>query len=203
MGSARLVGFVSFLLFVGCASVPPGTAGQQRQGETLRSAVVAAPPANVTATPSTGGSTRKSANKVASSGAKTRSNIPASRAVSPASVSQLPQKDSIAPELATQIASPPFDLTSLKKRLKETTAIDVLAKVALKNQVDDLLSQLRAFHQGQLEPTLAELRRPYDLLVLKVLSLLQDNDPSLAAAIVASRETIWSILSDPAKFATI
>jgi len=39
--------------------------------------------------------------------------------------------------------------------------------------------------------------------VLKVLSLLQDNDPSLAAAIVASRETIWRILSDPAKFATI
>jgi len=34
-----------------------------------------------------------------------------------------------------------------------------------------------------------------------VLSLLQDGDPSLAAAIVASREAIWGILSDPVKFA--
>jgi hypothetical protein len=33
--------------------------------------------------------------------------------------------------------------------------------------------------------------------------LLQDNDPSLAAAVVASREAIWGILSDPAKFATL
>jgi hypothetical protein len=78
-----------------------------------------------------------------------------------------------------------------------------MTKLALKNQVDDLLNQFRAFYQGKLKTTLAELRRPYDLLVLKVLSLLQDRDPSLAAAIAASREAIWGILSDPVKFATI
>jgi hypothetical protein len=32
---------------------------------------------------------------------------------------------------------------------------------------------------------------------------LQDSDPELASAIVASREAIWGILSDPKKFATI
>ena len=100
-------------------------------------------------------------------------------------------------------ASPPFDLTSLEKRLKETEAIGVLAKVALRNQIDDLLSQFRAFHQGKLQTTLGELRRPYDLLILRVLSLLRDSDPSLAAAIVASREALWGILSDPAKFVTL
>jgi hypothetical protein len=41
------------------------------------------------------------------------------------------------------------------------------------------------------------------LLLLKVLSLLQDSDPELASAIVASREAIWGILADPKKFATI
>lgn len=65
------------------------------------------------------------------------------------------------------------------------------------------MSQFRAFYQGKLKTTLAELRRPYDLLILKVVLLLQDNDPSLAAAVGASREAIWGILSDPAKFATI
>jgi hypothetical protein len=38
---------------------------------------------------------------------------------------------------------------------------------------------------------------------LKVLSLLQDNDPSLASAISASREALWGILIDPAKFAKL
>ena len=93
--------------------------------------------------------------------------------------------------------------SALEKQLKDTQAIGVLAKIALRNQVDDLVSQFRAFYQGKLKTTLAELRRPYDLLILKVILLLQDNDPSLAAAIVASREAIWGILADPAKFATI
>jgi hypothetical protein len=90
-----------------------------------------------------------------------------------------------------------------EQRLKDTEAVGVLTKITLKNQVDDLLNQFRAYHQGKLKTTPAELRRPYDLLVLKVLSLLQDGDPALASAIAASRESIWSILTDPAKFETI
>ena len=99
--------------------------------------------------------------------------------------------------------SPTLDLNSLEQRLKSTTAIGVLTKLTLKNQVDDLLDQFRAYYQGKLKITLAELRRSYELLVQKVLSLLQDSDPTLATAIVASRDAIWGILSDPKKFATI
>ncbi len=105
--------------------------------------------------------------------------------------------------MVTKPAAPPLDLESLKQRLKDTKAIGVLTKLTLKNQVDDLLDQFRAYYQGKLKTTLADLRRSYDLLVLKVLSLLQDSDPPLATAIVASREPIWGILSDPKKFATI
>jgi hypothetical protein len=124
------------------------------------------------------------------------------KAAPPASAAQAPKKDIVAQATGTQKA-PPLDLTSLEARLKDTEAIGVMTKIALKNQVDDLLDQFRAFYSGKLKTTLAELRRPYDLLVLKVLSLLQDSDPSLAAAIAASREAIWGILSDPKKFATI
>lgn len=113
-----------------------------------------------------------------------------------------PATKSAAPNVAKNTAAP-LDLTSLTQRLKDTDAIGALTKIALKNQVDDLLDQFRAFYQGKLKTTLAELRRPYDLLVLKVLSLLQDGDPSLASAIVASREAIWGILADPKKFATV
>jgi hypothetical protein len=127
-------------------------------------------------------------------------NAPAKVAAPPAAAMQPPKKE-IAQEAVKPKAEPPLDLTSLETRLKETKAIGVMTKIALKNQVDDLLNQFRAFYAGKLETTLAKLRRAYDLLVLKVLSLLQDSDPSLAAAIVASREAIWGILSDPVKFA--
>ena len=96
-----------------------------------------------------------------------------------------------------------MDLTSLEQRLKSTNAIGVLTKLSLKNQVDDLLERFRAYYQGKVKTSLAELRRSYDLLVQKVLTLLQDADQSLAKDIVASRDAIWDILSDPKKFATI
>ncbi len=79
----------------------------------------------------------------------------------------------------------------------------MFTKLSLKNQVDDLLDQFRAFHQGRLKAPLAQLRQRYDLLLLKVLTLLQDGDPSLASAVSASRETIWGILADPDKFSKI
>ena len=97
-------------------------------------------------------------------------------------------------------SSPALDLRALEQRLKETQAIGLFTKLSLKNQVDDLLNQFRAFHGNQGATTLAELRQRYDLLLLKVLSLLQDGDPALAAAISSSREALWGILADPVKF---
>ena len=70
---------------------------------------------------------------------------------------------------------PPLDVAALKARLRDTTAIGVFTKLALKNQMDDLL-------------------------VLKVLSLVQDSDPSLARTISGSREAIWAILANAEKF---
>lgn len=100
---------------------------------------------------------------------------------------------------AAPTAAAPLDLKSLEQRLKETPAIGIMTKLSLKNQVDDLLEQFRAHHQGKAH-SLAELRRPYELLLMKVLALLQDGDPPLARAINASREAIWSILADREKF---
>jgi len=99
------------------------------------------------------------------------------------------------PTLATTL-----DLGSLEKRLRETTAIGVFTKLSLKNQVDDLLDEFREFHKRHDPSMLTRLRQAYDLLLLKVLSLLQDRDPGLARDIASSREALWSILTDPDKF---
>jgi hypothetical protein len=100
-------------------------------------------------------------------------------------------------------AAPALDLNALKEQLKETQAIGTFTKLTLKNQVDDLLQQFREYYDGSSKRTMAQLRRSYDLLLMKVLSLLQDADPKLASAIVSSREAIWGLLADPKRFATL
>jgi len=107
------------------------------------------------------------------------------------------------PAAAPAAEAAPLDLNTLVQQLRDTRVIGIFTKLSLKNQVDDLLSEFRTFYQGQSQLTLEQLRQDYEVLLLKVVSLLQDGDPSLAAAVNSSRAAIWSVLSDPAKFATI
>jgi hypothetical protein len=107
-----------------------------------------------------------------------------------------------APAPRTAVAAP-LDLEALKAQLKQTKAIGLMTKLTLKNQVDDLLDKFRAHHAGKPTPTVTELRRSYDLLMMKVLSLLQDHDQKLASDIVSSRERIWGLLADPRAFAAL
>jgi len=100
-------------------------------------------------------------------------------------------------------AAPTLDLDGLEARLKQTKAIGLMTKLSLKNKVDDLLAQFRQHHAGKPMPTVAELRRSYDLLMMKVLSLLQDHDQQLASDILSSRERIWGMLADPKSFAAL
>jgi hypothetical protein len=110
-----------------------------------------------------------------------------------------------APTAAAPAAPKPaaLDLNSLEQRLKDTHAIGVFTKLSLKNQVDDLLNDLREFHKGLSKQPQTVLRQKYDLLIMKVLSLLQSGDAPLASAIASSREAIWQILMDPSKFSKI
>jgi hypothetical protein len=100
-------------------------------------------------------------------------------------------------------AAPALDLTALQQRLRDTSAIGLFTKLSLKNQVDDLLNAFRLYHNGQGNVKLEQLRQSYDLLLLKVLSLLQDKDAGLANAISASRDALWNMLIDPKRFAAI
>ena len=100
-------------------------------------------------------------------------------------------------------AKPTLNLADLEQRLRDTRAIGVFTKLSLKNQVDDLLSEFRSYYQGPNKHPTPALRQHYDLLLLKVLSLLQNADPPLAEAVASSREAIWGILADPEKFSKI
>ncbi len=113
---------------------------------------------------------------------------------------QKPQKPSIAAP-ATQ--APPLALTVLEQRLKDTDAIGLFTKIALKNQIDDLLDRFKAYFAGGDNTTLTQLRQLYEQLLLKAHGLLKDGDPALANAIMGSREAIWGVLTDPVRFAKL
>jgi len=162
----------------------------------------------------------RSANSVASAAASSISQPPETQAViskqatSPKPTQKKARASSSSASSSTTVAaaSTPVDktpaavalnLSTLEQRLRETRAIGVFTKLSLKNQVDDLLDEFRAYYRGQSKIALADLRQRYDLLLMKLLSLLQDSDQSLASAIASSREAIWDILRDPNKFAKI
>jgi hypothetical protein len=210
---ATVAALLVALLIAGCAGVKqsvtpavpaimpvaptaaPDAAGGSPTASAPSAPAATAPPSQAAAVPSAPG---QAAAKPAAKPAAPEAKAPAK----PAAAAPPSAKAAAAAPVA-KAAAPPLDLKALETELKETKAIGVMTKLSIKNQVDDLLSQFRAFYQGKLKITLAELRRPCDLLVLKLLSLLQDSDPTLAAAIVASREAIWGILSDRTKFASL
>jgi hypothetical protein len=126
---------------------------------------------------------------------------PSTAEARPAERQPKPPSPAATPAPAAAKSPAPLDLTSLEERLKQTDAIGLLTKLSLKNQVDDLVGEFREYHRGARPPTLAQLRPAFDLLLMKVLSLLQDRDPALAHDVSASREAIWAVLNDPHKLA--
>lgn len=213
--SVRLarIAMLPLLLAAGCAAIPPD-ASVAPKAEAVASQPAAAsratepsaaptpqPVPAVTPAPVASEPALQPENKADRPATK----APAPSARPPAAPASTAAKSTPPPAAATSssVAPPTLDLAALKEQLKETKAIGVFTKLTLKNQVDDLLQQFRDYYQGKAKVTMAQLRRSYDLLLMKVLSLLQDADQKLAAAIVSSREAIWALLADPKKFATL
>jgi hypothetical protein len=224
MPLTRFVGLIIVLMTAGCAGIGGAPPREPAKAGTAQDAVIAEKSPEATAKQDEGAAVKVPETQAAQAkavGAEaaaplaappdkidipvTKADAPAAKpptqaGATPAPAVPAPKVASRAPGPEKPPAPPPLDLTSLEKRLRETDAIGVFTKLTLKNQVDDLLDRFRAHYEGRSKTSLPELRQPFDLLILKVLSLLQDRDASLANAILASREAMWSILADPAKF---
>jgi hypothetical protein len=201
MPAVRTIGILFFVLAAGCAGwvkeAPPSVTAQTGLLLVDPSLLVPNQDGAVAAKPPTPPAKSQSAAKAAPPTAK----APAKVSASPPAIEQ-PRKNEAPPPVAKKL-EPPLDVAALKARLRDTNAIGVFTKLALKNQVDDLLQRFRAHYGSGQKTSVASLRQPYDMLVLKVLALLQDSDPSLARTISGSREAIWGILADPEKFNSV
>ena len=203
----RVAGLFVCLLAAGCVraeNAPPGEPPVigATQGGAVGVEPAIQPAAPPTSPPATSPTTRPAEQSVAK-GDSPSAKTPVPVKVPAPPVTMEPKKEPAAPAPVKQPAPPPLDLVSLEQRLRDTKAIGVFTKLSLKNQVDDLLGQFKTFHEGRAGTALTELRERYNLLLLKVLSLLQGSDPMLAQAIAGSREAIWGVLADPAKFAKL
>jgi hypothetical protein len=106
------------------------------------------------------------------------------------------------PEAAAPAKPAGVDLENLTQRLKDTSAIGVFTKLELKRQIDELVEKARASHTRGV-PTLEAVHERFDGLVLKLLTLLEDDEPKLAAEVAASRESLWAMLADPDQVARL
>ena len=191
----RNLALLFLALSAGCASMtkppadaPPAVAGSAKAPAATK------PAPRATATPASSSSVAP---------AKPAAPVPPAASAAPAKPAAPVAPAASAASAAKADASPHHDLKGLERRLKDTHAIGIFTKLALKNQVDDLLVKFRAYHDGRQPPTLTDLRPNYELLIMKVQSLIQKDDPALADDVARSREGIWAVLADKSKFTAI
>ena len=103
--------------------------------------------------------------------------------------------------IAEPVAS--LDLDTLETRLRKTKAIGLFTKLELKSQVGELVSKFEDFHNNKSDLNLDQLEEHFDLLVMKLLLLLQDDDPELHHEIAYARPALWATLSSPEQFAEV
>lgn len=96
-----------------------------------------------------------------------------------------------------------FNVGELKVQLRKSRAIGFFTKLELRNQVNDLLNDFQKYHESDGRLTIDELKERFDLLLLKIMTLLQDDDPELHQEIVTARTGLWDILVDRNKFAMV
>ena len=96
-----------------------------------------------------------------------------------------------------------IDFESLEKQVRQTKAIVTIAKLKLSNDINKLLADLKAFHAGKSPLTLEQQREQYDLLYMKIVTLVQENDPKLYNQLCNAWDPIWAELQDKEKLKTV
>ncbi len=87
-----------------------------------------------------------------------------------------------------------IDLDTLTERLKQTPAIGVFTKLAIRSDIMDLKDEITDYRQKSvLQSKLEEVRSRFDGLLMKIVALLED-DPGLSRDLYTARESIWKSL---------
>jgi len=103
------------------------------------------------------------------------------------------EKQIAAPE-KPQVKVTNVDFKVLKERLKDTDAIGFFTKLAIRNNIVDLMDKIKRYRKKSLlKVKIKEIRSSFDGLLLKIIALL-DEDPKLSRDLYVGRESIWESL---------
>lgn len=87
-----------------------------------------------------------------------------------------------------------INMEVLTARLKKTKAIGLFTKLAIRNDVSDLMGEVKRYRkQSMLASKITEIRESFEGLLMKIMALL-DDDPELSRDLYAGRESIWKSL---------
>jgi hypothetical protein len=87
-----------------------------------------------------------------------------------------------------------IDMEILTNRLKKTKAIGLFTKLAIRNDVSDLMNDVKRYRKkSMLDSKIEEIRESFEGLLMKIIALL-DDDPELSRDMYVGRELIWKSL---------
>jgi len=87
-----------------------------------------------------------------------------------------------------------INMDVLIERLKQTPAIGVFTKLAIRGDILDLKDEIQTYKQkSMLQSKLDDIRARFDGLLIKIMALLQ-ADPALSKDLYTARESIWKSL---------
>jgi len=102
----------------------------------------------------------------------------------------------VARSKCTSVEQEIIDFETLEKQITKTKAIGLMTKLKLKGDINKLLSELKTFHAGNSPLTQEQHREHYDLLYMKVMTLVQDKDLELHHQLCNAWDPIWVSLQD-------
>jgi len=103
-------------------------------------------------------------------------------------------KDKVSQKNKPQVNVSNVNFNVLKERLKNTDAIGFFTKLAIRNDIVDLMDNIKRYRKhAMLKAKMTEIRRSFDGLLLKIIALLE-GDPKLSRDLYVGRETIWESL---------
>jgi hypothetical protein len=95
-----------------------------------------------------------------------------------------------------------FDLEALVDRISHSKALGFFTKLSLKLDIDGFLKMVQEYHDKEgADDSLEQLHERYDVMVHKLVALLQDEDEELVESIENGRDKLWAMLADAKKFA--
>jgi hypothetical protein len=95
------------------------------------------------------------------------------------------------------------DLIMLTTALRNTKAVGPMTKIRLKNNMNRVLNRLEQWHDNKSKFTLDQLEEQYHLLLMKIATLIHDDDLMLHQQLCNAWARIWLDLKDPDRFRLI